>query len=29
LKPWSKSGDRELGLEELTRGCRSSRAAQA
>jgi hypothetical protein len=26
--PWSESGDRELDLEELTRGFGSSRAAQ-
>jgi hypothetical protein len=26
---WSESGDRELDLEELTRGCCKSRAAQA
>jgi hypothetical protein len=26
--PWSDSGDRSLDLEELTRGCCSSRAAQ-
>jgi hypothetical protein len=25
--PWSDSGDRNLDLEELTRGCCSSRAA--
>jgi hypothetical protein len=27
LDPWSESGDRELDLEELTRGFCSSRAA--
>jgi hypothetical protein len=26
--PWSDSGDRSLDLEELTRGCCSSRAAK-
>jgi hypothetical protein len=29
LNPWSESRDRELDLEELTRGLCSSRAAQA
>jgi hypothetical protein len=28
LNSWSESGDRELDLEELTRGFGSSRAAQ-
>jgi hypothetical protein len=28
LDPWSESGDRELDLEELTRGFCSSRATQ-